>query len=85
MGSIYEQDNLTKELLPDMIEKYPRFSRPDLDQRALLHPLFQKLSDGISEFTFAGILFVGHEPVAYALGEELTQGKSFAIHFEKAS
>jgi hypothetical protein len=31
-----------------------------------------------------GIFYVDERPVAYCLGEELAQGKSFAIHFEKA-
>jgi hypothetical protein len=31
-----------------------------------------------------GIYYVGGQPVAYTLGEELMQGSSFAIHFEKA-
>ena len=38
-----------------VIEEYPKFSRPSLEQRPVLHPRFQSLSDGISEFTFAGI------------------------------
>ncbi|MBC8316275.1 MAG: DUF2156 domain-containing protein [Desulfobulbaceae bacterium] len=31
-----------------------------------------------------GIYYVDGTPVAYSLGEELSQGKSFAVHFEKA-
>jgi len=31
-----------------------------------------------------GIYYVNNEPVAYSLGEELSCGTSFAIHFEKA-
>ncbi|MFC1783570.1 phosphatidylglycerol lysyltransferase domain-containing protein, partial [Planctomycetota bacterium] len=31
-----------------------------------------------------GIYYVESEPVAYSLGEELAQGRSFVIHFEKA-
>jgi len=31
-----------------------------------------------------GIYYVKELPVAYSLGEELAEGKSFAIHFEKA-
>ncbi|MCK9293793.1 MAG: DUF2156 domain-containing protein [Desulfobulbaceae bacterium] len=38
-----------------MIPVYPDFSELDLLQRATLHPLFQQLPDGISEFTFANI------------------------------
>jgi uncharacterized protein len=38
-----------------MIEKYPEFARPSLEQRTSLHPRFQSLAEGISEFTFAGI------------------------------
>ncbi len=32
-----------------------------------------------------GIYYVEQKPVAYSLGEDLAQGKSFVIHFEKAS
>ncbi len=32
-----------------------------------------------------GIYYVQERPVAYSLGEELNRGKSFVIHFEKAS
>ena len=32
-----------------------------------------------------GIYYVEEKPVAYSLGEELSRGKSFVIHFEKAS
>lgn len=31
-----------------------------------------------------GIFYVGGEPVAYTLGEELAQGRVFVVHFEKA-
>ena len=31
-----------------------------------------------------GIYYADNRPVAYSLGEELMQGRSFAIHFEKA-
>lgn len=31
-----------------------------------------------------GIYYVGGQPVAYSLGEELARGESFVIHFEKA-
>ncbi|RJX26395.1 MAG: DUF2156 domain-containing protein [Desulfurivibrio sp.] len=38
-----------------MIPAYPHFAELDLLQRATMHPLFQQLPDGISEFTFANI------------------------------
>jgi len=38
-----------------MIPTYPAASAVTLDHRELLHPLFKKLSHGISEFTFANI------------------------------
>ncbi len=38
-----------------MIVEYPEFSPLALDQRAQLHPLFQRLPEGMSELTFAGI------------------------------
>ncbi len=35
--------------------EFPQFSTIELGDRFLLHPLFQQLEEGISEFTFAGI------------------------------
>ncbi len=54
-----------------MIETYPKFSQPSLDQRGLLHPQFQRLRDGISEFTFAGIYLFRetHDYVLSDIGE----------------
>ena len=37
------------------IPKYPEFAPVNLDMRADLHPRLSMLTDGISEFTFAGI------------------------------
>ncbi|MEN6575361.1 MAG: phosphatidylglycerol lysyltransferase domain-containing protein [Phycisphaerales bacterium] len=38
-----------------MIVEYPEFSPLALDHRPELHPCFQRLSEGMSELTFAGI------------------------------
>lgn len=38
-----------------MISDYPQFVELTLDMRPVLHPLFQQLSEGISEFTFANL------------------------------
>jgi len=38
-----------------MIKEYPEFSPLSLDQRSVLHPRFQRLAEGMSELTFAGI------------------------------
>lgn len=38
-----------------MIARYPDLSELLIDQRPELHPLFKRLKDGISEFTFANI------------------------------
>ncbi len=37
------------------IPEYPQNAELSLEHRFLLHPLFQKLQDGISEFTFANL------------------------------
>ncbi len=43
-----------------MIPRYPQTAELNLVQRSTLHPLFQQLPDGISEFTFANLyLFRG--------------------------
>ncbi len=39
----------------EMIPNYPSEAGLDLSMRHILHPLFQKLAEGISEFTFANI------------------------------
>ncbi len=38
-----------------MIKEYPESSSLSLDQRPLLHPRFQRLAEGMSELTFAGL------------------------------
>ena len=38
-----------------MIEEYPEFSSLSLEQRPELHPRFQRLAEGMSELTFAGL------------------------------
>ncbi len=38
-----------------MITEYPEFSPLSLEQRPVLHPRFQRLAEGMSELTFAGI------------------------------
>ena len=38
-----------------MIESYPKYVDISMDLRDVLHPRFQGLAEGISEFTFAGI------------------------------
>src|SRR3990167_9290515 len=43
-----------------MIPDYPEFSKLTIELRKQLHPLFQNLQNGISEFTFANLyLFRG--------------------------
>ncbi len=43
-----------------MFPLYPHSTPPALTHRPLLHPLFQQLRDGISEFTFANIYLFRH-------------------------
>lgn len=38
-----------------MIPSYPETAPPDLAMRPILHPLFQQLGEGISEFSFANL------------------------------
>ncbi len=56
-----------------MIVEYPEFSPLALDQRALLHRLFQRLPEGMSELTFAGIYLFrdAHQYQIARLEEEL--------------
>jgi hypothetical protein len=55
------------------IQEYPAFSALALEQRPVLHPFFQRLAEGISELTFAGIyLFrTAHRYQVSRLGEDL--------------
>jgi hypothetical protein len=55
------------------IQEYPAFAPLALEQRPVLHPLFQHLAEGISELTFAGIyLFrTAHRYRVSRLGEDL--------------
>ena len=40
---------------------FPEFSEIELEDRPLLHPLFQQLEEGISEFTFANLFLFRRE------------------------
>jgi hypothetical protein len=56
-----------------MIEEYPGFSSLALEQRPVLHPRFQRLAEGMSELTFAG-LYLFRETHHYQIsrvGEEV--------------
>lgn len=56
-----------------MIGRYPDSSNLRLDMRAYLHPLFQTLKEGISEFTFANLyLFRNTHSYRVSLFEEET-------------
>ncbi len=56
-----------------MIEEYPEFSPLSLEQRPVLHPRFQRLAEGMSELTFAGIyLFrAAHDYQISCAGEDV--------------
>ncbi|KPK78157.1 MAG: ABC transporter permease [Phycisphaerae bacterium SM23_30] len=56
-----------------MIKDYPDFSELSLQQRPILHPLFQGLVEGISEFTFANLYLFrkAHQYRIARLGPEL--------------
>ena len=43
-----------------MITDYPEFCELSLGQRTVLHPLFQQLPEGISEFTYANLYLFRH-------------------------
>jgi hypothetical protein len=55
------------------IQEYPAFAPLALEQRPVLHPLFQRLAEGISELTFAGMhLFrATHRYQVSRLGDDL--------------
>ncbi|MBM4027585.1 MAG: DUF2156 domain-containing protein [Planctomycetes bacterium] len=60
-------------VLNSMIEEYPDFSALALEQRPWLHPRFQRLPDGMSELTFAGLyLFrAAHQYRVAQIGQEV--------------
>lgn len=51
----------------EMIPDYPDITELSLQMRPLLHPLFQKLTEGISEFTFAN-LYLFRQSYNYRIG-----------------
>ena len=51
-----------------MLVDYPTFSKLTLSMRPVLHPLFQGLAEGISEFTFAN-LFLFQEVHGYQIAK----------------
>jgi hypothetical protein len=55
------------------IEEYPAFSALALEHRPVLHPRFQRLAEGISELTFAGLYLFreAHRYQVSRLGEDL--------------
>jgi hypothetical protein len=59
-----------------MIEQYPNSVEITMDLRDVLHPRFQCLAEGISEFTFAGIYLFRHKH-SYRLS--LLPGEFFLI------
>lgn len=60
-----------------MISFYPDFSPIAMEQRPLLHPLFQALPDGVSEFTFANIYLFreAHQYRIARLPEDMQAGR----------
>ena len=46
-----------------MIAEYPDSAEITIDMRPILHPKFQALADGLSEFTFASILPEKYETI----------------------
>jgi hypothetical protein len=51
-----------------MIPDYPNMTELRLDMRPMLHPLFQQLPEGISEFTFAN-LYLFRDTHTYQIGK----------------
>ena len=45
----------TQGMMNSVIKEYPESSVLSIEQRPLLHPRFQRLTDGMSELTFAGL------------------------------
>jgi hypothetical protein len=56
-----------------MIKEYPEFSSLSVDQRPALHPRFQRLAEGMSELTFAGLYLFrdAHHYQVSRVGEEV--------------
>ncbi len=79
----YEGKPLLEEYIPDamkVLEAWRNGRDNPGDYRAAKEAL-----DKAEELQlYGGIYYVDGEPAAYTLGEELAQGESFVIHFEKA-
>jgi len=79
----YEQKQLNAALIPvalEILEKWRLSRSEDGDYNAAKEAL-----EMFDSLTLRGsVFFVNGKPAAYCLGESISRGKMFAIHFEKA-
>jgi len=84
----HEQKPITKELIPAAIEILEQWRQDSLRRNGNEGDYIaaKEALDLFDVLTLKGsIYFIGGEPAAYCLGESLSRGKMFAIHFEKAN
>jgi len=79
----YEQKPLNKTSVPaamEILEQWRQTKNEDGDYKAAKEAL-----DLFDSLTLKGtVLFIKGKPAAYCLGESISRGRMFAIHFEKA-
>lgn len=74
---------LLEEHIPDALEVLDQW-RSERDMPGDYEAAREALENCETLQLCGGIYYTGDRPVAYSLGEELMQGRSFVIHFEKA-
>ena len=79
----YEQHAMSKELIPaaiDILDRWRQGRSEDGDYKEAREALELFGSLPLQGMVF----FAGGKPAAYCLGESISRGKMFAVHFEKA-
>jgi uncharacterized protein len=79
----YEGRPLLEEHIPDAIHILDSW-RQNRDEPGDYYAAKEALEKAEELQLCGGIYYVEGEPVAYSLGEELSLGRSFVVHFEKA-
>jgi hypothetical protein len=85
----HEQRPMNKELIPEAIEILDRWRQSTIQRSGGEEGDYIAAKEALELFdslTLKGtVFFVGGKPAAYCLGESISRGRMFAIHFEKAN
>ena len=85
----YEQKPITRDLIPAAMEILDRWQQNSIMRNENQNNDYHAAKEALELFdhlTLKGtIFFVNGKPAAYCLGERISRGRMFAIHFEKAN